>query len=426
MSVEAVPVEGHIVPMDISTKVDEVINKPGVLEYLANTVERTVVGNRLAIRLIILVCVQRGLKNGYGVYVDVNGSSGDGKSYTVRQTLWILPPEIVVDSSMSPKAIYHDNATEPRIYYIDDFNTLDEDTKSTLKAVLTNFRRSSDRKVAEKIGNTNITVTKSVPARTVIIFSSVDTIPDRQFMNRLIPLPVEADDGAKKMQHTYQNDVASGLKPDLDTMEDDQVVICREIFRALTSKPIEVIIPFAHEIEWPEVEFKNARNYNVFLDLVKLCALLEQRNRDTDDQGRLKVTYDDFYTAAKVYAPRRQMQATKLSEGPQKVLDHLRANTEKTFTQAELVEELKINQGNLSRWLKFLLEMSLVVEDKGVRQIDTGEKDSFGCPLFKTTYPNIYQYKGESAKSTVFDSPIQLSEKERSKPEYIAWKEAKV
>jgi hypothetical protein len=401
---------GHTVPLDISTKIDEIINKPGVLDYLAETVERTVVGNRLAIRLIILVCAQRGLANGYGVYLDVNGGSGDGKSYTVRQTLWILPPEIVADSSMSPKAIYHDNTTEPMVYYVDDINTLDEDLKSTLKSVLTNFRRPTVRKVTEKRGNVNVTVPKTVPARTVIIFSSVDSIGDRQLMNRLIPLPVEADSSMKKLQHDYQNDVASGLKQDLDTMEDERILICREIFRALTSQQVEIIVPFAHGIDWPEIEFQNSRNYNVFLDLIKLCALLEQRNREPDQQGRLKATYDDFYTAARIYAPRREMQVTKLSNGPQEVLNYLIVHRGHNFTQAELVERMKVNQGNLSRWLKILLDMSLVVEDADTRQ----GKD-------RSVNVKVYEYRGDPIVSTVFDSPLQLSESERTKPEYREW-----
>lgn len=405
---------GHTVPPEIAARVDEVINKPGVLDYLAETAERTVVGNRLAIRLIILVCAQRGLANGYGVYLDVNGGSGSGKSYTVRQTLWILPKEIIVDSSMTPQAIFHENATEPMIYYIDDFNTLDDNLKSTLKSVLTNFRRITIRKVAEKQTNSHITVTKSVPARTVVIFSSVDSIGDQQLMNRLIPLPVEADELMKKMQHDYQNDVASGLKQDLDTNEDKRILVCREIFRVLTSKPVEVIIPFAHEIEWPAVEFQNARNYNVFLDLIKLCALLEQRNRETDEQGRLKANYDDFYTAARIYAPRRQMQAQKLSEGPLKVLNYLMTHRNDNFMQSELVEQLKVNQGNLSRWLKILSEMSLVVEDTDTRLRNE-----------RSVNVKVYQYRGDPIVATVFDSPLQLSEREQGKPEYMEWKAVK-
>jgi hypothetical protein len=245
-------------------------------------------------------------------------------------------------------------------------------------------------------------------------------------MSRLIPLPVEHDEHAKRLQHDYQNDVASGIREDLDAIEDEQTLICREIFRILTDKPLDVIIPFAHEIDWPEIEFKNTRNYNVFLDLIKLCAIFEQRNRTIDDKKRLVATYDDFYKAASIYAPRRSMNSTKLSEGPQKVLDYLMCNYDQDYTQKELVEKLKCNQGNLSRWLETLKEMSLVTEDKGVRQKDTGEKDSYGAPLIRSTFPNVYQYKGEPIVGKITDTPLQLSEKERSKPEYIAWKEAKV
>ena len=408
----------------LAEKIDNVIRKPHVLDYFTGTTARTVVGNRLAIRLILLVCAQRGLKNGSGVYLEINGGSGDGKSYTVRQTLWLLPEELVEDSSMTARAIFNENVTEPKIYYIDDFNSQNDDIKATLKSILTNFRRNTKHKVSEKIGGGYITVTKYVPARTIIIFSAVDSIGDVQIMNRLIPLPVEADDSIKRLQHDYQNDVASGRLSDLDGVADERVTICREVFRILTDRPVEVLVPYASEIIWPEKEFKNTRNYNVFLDLIKLCTVFEQYNRQLDEQGRLLATYDDFVTAVEIYSPRREMQTTKLSEGPNRLLKFLMINYKEDYTAAELVERLKVSQATIYRWLEILKEMSSVVEDKGARQVDTGDVDSFtGKHVFKVTTPNVYRYAGDMLKTNLFDSPIQLSDRERKKPEYKAWME---
>jgi hypothetical protein len=220
--------------------------------------------------------------------------------------------------------------------------------------------------------------------------------------------------------------------PDLECIEDERVIVCREAFKALTSKPLEVVITFAHEIEWPEHDYKNTRNYNVFLDLIKLCAIYEQRNREVDENNRIIANYDDFYLAASIYAPRREMNDTKLSEGPQKVFDLLIRHKDQSYTQAEIVEALKIPQASLSRYLKTLQEMSLIIEDKGVREIGckTVEIDGMGRPKeiddTRFTYPNVYQYKGNGIESNIYDTPLTLSLKEKAKPEYQKWLEDKI
>jgi hypothetical protein len=404
------PNMGHAPDGVIAVKADEVLNSGDVLGYIVETFQRTVVGehNVYGIQIIVLAASQRALTNGKGIYIFVNGSMEGGKSWLIRQVLWAFPTEYVVDASMSPQAMFYENQDEAKIYYIDDFNGLNEDMKSALKAVLMNFRRDTVRKVANN--HAHKCETYKVPARTAVMFSAVDSIPDQQLMSRLFQIPPAGGDSSKEKIYGYDVATNDGTREDLDAVEDERVKICREVLRVLLSKQVTVLIPFAKEIQWQDA--KNSRNYNVLFDLIKLSAILEQRNRQIDSNGRLLATYEDFYRARGMFEPRRQMMTTKLSEGPQKVLNWLAARTGQNFTQAEIVEETGINQGNLSRWLNTIKEMSLVVEDGDVRQ--RGDRS---VPV------KVYKYVGEAPKSTIFDVPIELSEQERSKPEYKKWRE---
>lgn len=438
MSGETAPAIGHTVPPEISGKVDEVLDGD-VLKYLTETVQRTVIGdkNRAGVQLIILVGCQRGLRNGHGIYPLLNGDPEGGKTWLVRQSLWIFPPEAVEDSGMSPQAIYYDNGNldgVPRIYYIDDFNGLNEDLKATLKQILTNFRRDTRRKIPNTRMGT--TTTMVVPARTILIFTAVDSIGDQQMMSRLYQMPPDDSDDIKEKIYEYTMASGSGEIPDLDAVVDERVEVCREVLRALINpcNPVEVVIPYIREIEWRDS--KKSRNYNVLFDLIRLSALVEQRHRQQKN-GVIYASYDDFYRAVGIFEPRRRMMTTKLSKGPQRIFDYLRdhpnPNPEyKGYTQAELVEELKNDQGNTSKWLATLQEMTLVVKDRDIRE-RAREKTVVDEDGHKHTYTDtapiqvdVYRYVGDPYISTVFDTPIQLSETEKSKPEYTAWKEARI
>ena len=71
--------------------------------------------------------------------------------------------------------------------------------------------------------------------------------------------------------------------------------------------------------------------------------------------------------------------------------------------------------------------MSLVVEENDIVEKETGDTDSLTW-MPKTRQVNVikYQYVGESIRGSVFDSPLQLNEEERAKPEFKAWLEAKI
>jgi DNA-binding MarR family transcriptional regulator len=425
--------QGRTLRPEIAAKVDEVLNG-NVLSYLTNTVQRTVMGqgNKAGVQLIILTGCQRGLKNGHGIYPLFNGDPEGGKTWLVRQTLWAFPPEIVEDSGMSPQAIYYDNLDGiPRIYYVDDFNALNEDLKSSLKQVLTNFRRPTKRKVPNT--KTHTTDTMIVPARTVLIFTSVDSIGDVQMMSRLYQCPPEEGNGIKDKIWEYTLASGAGEIPDLDAVVDDDVEVCREVLRQLIdpAHPLEVIIPFIREIEWKDP--KKARNFNVFFDLIRLSALLEQRHRKHDlENGVIEANYEDFYRACSIFEPRRLMTATKLSKGPQRVYDYLRDHPNvgyKGYTQTELVEKLKVDQGNLSKWLTTLTEMTLVVKDRDLRdrtREKTIEDTNGNKRKIEDATPvqlDVWRYVGDPITTSVFDAPIQLSENEREKKEYQEWRQ---
>lgn len=408
---------------EIKEKANKIVASGKVLDYIEDKIARTVIGNRGGIRMLVMTCSQRALENGNGVYNHLNGRMGGGKSHLVRTVLFYFPPEVVRDSGMSGKTLFYDNAEQSMIYYIDDFNGLDETTKSTLKNVLTNFRKDTEYRPVNKKNGENIVVSLKVKARTTVIFSSVDSIGDQQLMDRLVPLPTDTDPNTKKKVYEYYTKVDSGQMKDLDSVVDEEVQVCREVLRQLTcdGNLYRVVIPYLKEVEWPQDELSNTRNYGVFRDLIKLSALLARAKRPRDEEDNIVANYEDFYTALDVYAPsneRRTMMKTKMSEGPQRVHDFLASHNDENYTQAELVDRLKVSQASLSRWLETLKEMSAVAELMSGREY----KNSY-TETSRTLPVKVYQYKGDAPTGKLTDHPIQLSEKCRSSPEYKTWEQ---
>ena len=299
------------IPEHIKKAADDILRKTNVMDYIIAIHNTMHVGDdKLAKSLMVSIAIQS-VRNSDGIHPKVSGGSGTGKSHCCEAMVHLLPAEYKYEGSLSTKSIYYMNMNPGTVVFSDDVD-MNDDFESVIKRATTKFQD----------GDTHTTIinqetnTFHIPARIVWWLTSVDDDQSVQLLNRTFGGTVDDSEEQDKAVATFQKHQAKhGL---LSFPENDDIEICRQIYRVLKEKLFVVDIPFADRVDWRDTS--NRRNLPIFFDIIAAMAVLRFKQRQLDDENHLIAELQDYEDAKNLYAERARTQGLKLTKIEQRLV----------------------------------------------------------------------------------------------------------
>lgn len=308
------PVETTPEPID-QTIVDDAIDilkNKSPIDYLMGEYNKIHVGDyQVGLMLLSSVGTQM-CSNTSGIHPNLGGESGTGKSHAAKTIYHLLPDEYKFFSGISAKALFFKGLNPGTVIFMDDVNKLDDDLEQIIKVSITNYQDGYYHTYANprKEGEDKTEVVY-IPPRCSYWITSADNTFDMQVLNRAMMVTVDNSD--TQDLHVMNHQKESAITGKYGFAVSREVKVCREIVKQLKSRePIEVVIPYAHEIEWRNQ--KNRRNLDMFFDTVRAFTAFYQDQRYRNSRGQVIANLDDYHLAAKLWAFMQREQVNKLTK----------------------------------------------------------------------------------------------------------------
>jgi len=233
------------------------------------------IGDRVVLDAVVFgACVQRSL-TATGIHPSLSGSRGAGKTSSVKAALHLMPPEDVLESSFSSKALlYDENVTEGMIIFSDD-TTLHNDLQELIKKAMSNFQHVTEHRTVEKVNGKMMTTTVTLPPRQMFIFTSVGDTGDDQLNDRQYKIGIEQNPASDSGFSAAVLRKAQDGTPEYPLT--GAVLLCRELLRQVRQRRYVVTVPFAGRMTFQMVSER--RDMRMFLDFVQASAILHARQR---------------------------------------------------------------------------------------------------------------------------------------------------
>lgn len=312
------------------------------LNYMCESCAKIHVGDKTAIRAMLLSYAAVRVLNGEGLHISISGSAGTGKSHAASTAAKHLPEGAVMDARVSDKALYYHQIKEGTVLLLDD-QELSEDLQELLKVASTDWSKSATYLTV----NNQKAVELKLPAKCPFWVVKANLNGDEQILDR--QLVIWTDESVEQLRSIQQVIFHTAANPDLK-IGDADAAVCREIWNYI--EPAVVTIPYAEGIGCDE--HMDPRNIKILLSLIQAHALMKGPQRNHEGE-LVEATIEDFMEAAKIINPLLEntggSQKLKLSSGAARVLAYLAEQETGIIPFEDIRNETTMNQSALTRAL---------------------------------------------------------------------------
>lgn len=258
----------------------------------------------------------------------VQGQSSSGKSYIVERVASLFPPEgIVMATQMTPQALYHaeQGSLSNRWVVAGERSRINNDDRAeatrALREMLASGRLSKFMPI--KVGNEIVTVLIEQQGPIAYVESTTATRVFEEDASRCILLSTDERSAQTK---TILRQIARQAKGEVRSERGRIIDRHRTLQRLLERR--EIVIPYAERISTALELFADRchirRAYPMVLSFIQASALLHQRQRATDAEGRLIAAPLDYEVTVRLLtAPLDNMIGGGLSEPAERFLERL-------------------------------------------------------------------------------------------------------
>lgn len=282
----------------------------------------------------------------------VKGPSSSGKSYTIEQTVRFFPDEaVIVMTAMSERAlVYKKEDYQHRTLILYEATALREGAEDNLTAYFVRSLLSEGRieypvTVKKKGEFVTQTIVKEGP--TNMIVTTTKTRVHAENETRLLSL---STDDSRQQTANILKSLADESETGVNLDE------WRQLQAWLQGANHRVTIPYARQLAdmVPPVAVRLRRDFGAVLALIRSHAILHQRTRETDHDGRIVATLDD-------YAEVRELVADIIAEGVGSTVSEVVRETVQAVDDlagdagvmaAKVAERLELDKGTVSRRLR--------------------------------------------------------------------------
>lgn len=262
------------------------------------------VGDETAGRCCVLSLASRMVKNSKGLHIMVTGASGKGKTDAYRATLRQVPARFKLDGSFTDKTLFYmgeEGRLPPGTVLLLDDKEFSESIQEILKEAASDFRKPIHHHTMT-VDRKSRTVT--IPERVLWWIAKVEGVGDDQIFNRmLMPWVDDSEQQDRAVVDAFLE--AEARDDDRGDEERPELAIARAMWEALDADGL-IDVNLSRFAEWIRFgSYRNRRNPQMLLDMIKSVARLRLRQRDRrtlpDGTVRIYATEADFTTAAAVF-----------------------------------------------------------------------------------------------------------------------------
>lgn len=342
---------------DLLTKTNELIGKSGVIG------EQT---NRL---LMYLIFTSRKTNN--PLHCISLGSSGVGKTHLQSKVSELIPEEDKIEITvLSANAFYYFNRTElqHKLILIEDLDGA-ESVLYPLRELQSKKRITKTVVHKDARGNTKtIHLTVEGPVSVAGCTTQESIYEDNSNRSFLLYIDESSEQDVRIMN--YQRLISAGK------INEEQEYKSREILKDVQRvlKPVKVINPFAEYLELPQSVFKPRRTNSHYLQFIEAITFYKQYQREqhvNEETGEvfIETTIKDIKEANELIQEVLLRKSDLLNGACRSFFEllkaYLKANNQKTFTNAEIRRTLRVNPSNQKRYMLQLQLAELVKRAKG-------------------------------------------------------------
>ena len=264
------------------------------LAFLLDVFHRDHVGDRTVAECLAMSVASQSVANTRGLHVAISGNSGKGKTHACNAMLRLLPEAYRLKGTISDKALFYDDDLLPGTVILFDDVSLSDDMQELLKSATANFQEPVIHRTLTRDRQLRVC---SIPERCIWWLAKVEAVGDDQVMNRMLSVWIDDSSAQDEAVLDHLKDVEAGIIPERG--EDPDVLVCQAIWEVLKGIVRRVRIPYARRINFSAAH--NRRNPAMLFDLIKCHAVLHVFQRETDGDGVVIATRDDFDYARRLY-----------------------------------------------------------------------------------------------------------------------------
>jgi len=354
---------------EVRKEAERLLEDPALIDRIGADIEAVGVAGEDDLRLFLyLIGTSRLLPRPLAAIVQ--GQSSSGKSYTVDKVAGLFPPEsVVLATQMTPQALFHmpNGSLSHRWVVAGERSRIENDDTAeatrALREMLSGGRLS--KLMPTKVAGEIVTVRLEQEGPIAYVESTTLSRVFEEDANRCIML---STDERRVQTKTIMRRLALVASGKVQT-EGPRIVARHHAIQRLLERRI-VVVPFAErlaevlEVFADRVECRRA--YPTLLSVVQASALLHQRQRKTDQDGRLIAEPADYGIAARLLSgPLARTIGESLSDPARRFLDRVLAEVDcpvdplpVPFRVKDVRQRLKTGRSTVSGFLSEL-------EDKG-------------------------------------------------------------
>jgi hypothetical protein len=368
----------------IVAEAEQMLAAPDLIDRISADIEAAGVAGEEDLRLTLyLIGVSRLLPRPLAGIVQ--GQSSSGKSYTIERVAAMFPKEAIVHATqMTPQALFHarPGSLSHRWVVAGERSRIDNDDKAeatrALREMLAAGRLSKMMPV--KIGGEIQTVTIEQPGPIAFVESTTAARIFEEDANRCILL---STDERRNQTKTILRRLAFHVSGKASAVAPHLLERHHALQRLLRRN--EVVIPYAEDLASELEQFADRcecrRAFPMILSMIQASALLHQRQRRTDKDGRIIAEHPDYELAARMLSgPLGRTIGESISDPARRFLEKVLAEVDDPidplpvpFTAALVRQRLRAGRSTVSG---FLAEL----EDKGFLEVTAAEHSGRGRP----------------------------------------------
>lgn len=366
---------------EVRQEAERLLEDPGLIDRIGADIESVGVAGEDDLRLTLyLIGTSRLLPRPLAAIVQ--GQSSSGKSYTVERVASLFPPEaVVLATQMTPQALFHmpNGSLSHRWVVAGERSRIENDETAeatrALREMLSGGRLS--KLIPTKQDGEIVTVRLEQEGPIAYVESTTLSRVFEEDANRAIML---STDERRVQTKTIMRRLALVASGKVQT-EGPRIVARHHALQRLLERR-SIVIPFAErladvlEVFADRVECRRA--YPMLLALVEASTLLHQRQRKTDQDGRLIAEPADYGIAARLLSgPLARTIGESLSDPARRFLERLLAEVDcpvdplpVPFKAKDVRQRLKTGRSTVAGFLSELEDrgfLDLVADTAGGR-----------------------------------------------------------
>lgn len=368
----------HVLPHNedsANAEAMRIMSEGNPIEYILDVYNHIHIGDRKIGEVLALSIGSGCISNCTGLHQKLSGDSGKGKSHSCKTMLHLVPNVYWINASLSEKALFYlgENLTDGMTIFSDDIE-LSPGLVSLIKRSTSEFHQGVEHITVDSNRKGQI---MRMPKRITWWLASVENDMDMQILNRQINISI--DDSEDTDELVAQQLLQMAKNGGVEYPETFEVQVCRKIYDDIKKMFVSVIIPFTDRIVWNGS--KNRRNLDIFLDMIKVYALFNHKQREciSNDDGidTILASVDDYECAAALYLSRAEAQSNKLTDDEMKIVDYLAAagvsdtNNISIYTKIPYSKTSRLLVGNKTRNTDGLLGKVSELQVTNVTREDT-------------------------------------------------------